>query len=117
MQNGGFRFLKDHSFFASSRDLKKARTVMALLMVMTICLLVYAALGTASVRHSRPMPATVPNHKGQLVQHSTARWVFHDLCGIHLLLLPGSGPSYANRTEEHWQLLRPPWKPYERLYR
>ena len=39
----GFRFLKAPQFLASSRSLKKPERVMALLMVMTVCLLVYAA--------------------------------------------------------------------------
>ena len=40
----GFRFLKDPRFLASSLYLKKPERIMALLMVMTVCLLVYAAL-------------------------------------------------------------------------
>jgi transposase len=40
----GFRFLKDPQFLASSRYLKKPERIMALVMVMTVCLLVYAAL-------------------------------------------------------------------------
>jgi transposase len=40
----GFRFLKDPRFLATSLYLKKPERIMALLMVMTICLLVYAAL-------------------------------------------------------------------------
>ena len=39
----GFRFLKDPQFLASSLYLKKPERIMALLMVMTVCLLVYAA--------------------------------------------------------------------------
>jgi transposase len=40
----GFRFLKDPSFLASSLYLKKPERLMALLMVMTVCLLVYTAV-------------------------------------------------------------------------
>src|SRR5690606_28804319 len=40
----GFRFLKDPVFLASSLFLKSEKRLMALLMVMTLCLLVYAAL-------------------------------------------------------------------------
>jgi transposase len=39
----GFRFLKAPQFLASSLYLKKPERIMALLMVMTVCLLVYAA--------------------------------------------------------------------------
>ena len=40
----GFWFLKDPQFLASSLSRKKPEHIMALLMVMTVCLLVYAAL-------------------------------------------------------------------------
>jgi transposase len=40
----GFRLLKDPQCFASARYLKTPERIMALLMVMTVCLLVYAAL-------------------------------------------------------------------------
>jgi transposase len=39
----GFRFLKDPQFFASALSLKKPERIMALLMMMTVCWLVYAA--------------------------------------------------------------------------
>jgi transposase len=39
----GFRFLKDPQFLASSLSRKKPKRIMALLMVMTVCLLVYTA--------------------------------------------------------------------------
>jgi transposase len=39
----GFRCLKDPQCFASSLYLKKPERIMALLMVLTVCLLVYAA--------------------------------------------------------------------------
>jgi transposase len=40
----GFRFVKDPLFLASALYRKKPERIMALLMVMTSCLLVYAAL-------------------------------------------------------------------------
>ena len=40
----GFRFLKDPLFLASSLYLKSPQRIMALMLVMTLCLLVYAAL-------------------------------------------------------------------------
>jgi hypothetical protein len=40
----GFRFRKDPQFLAASLYLKKPERIMALLMVMTVCLLGYAAL-------------------------------------------------------------------------
>ncbi|KIC74690.1 hypothetical protein DB42_AZ00450 [Neochlamydia sp. EPS4] len=40
----GFRFLKSSDFLVSSFFLKKPERIEALLMVMTLCLLVYSAL-------------------------------------------------------------------------
>ena len=90
---------------------------MALWMVMTVCLLVYAALEYRIRRALKEKEATFPNQKGQRVQNPTARWVFHYFVGIHLLCLPGQWPLVLNLTEEHLYLLQLLGKPYERLYR
>jgi transposase len=50
---------------------------MALLMVMTVCLLVYAALEHRIRRALHKHGATFPNQKGKRIQNPTARWVFH----------------------------------------
>jgi transposase len=113
----GFRFLKDPQFLASSLYLKKPERIMALLMVMTVCLLVYAALEYRIRTALKEKDATFPNQKGQRVQNPTARWVFHYFVGIHLLCLPGQWPLVLNLTEEHQHLLQLLGKPYERLYR
>jgi transposase len=114
----GFRFLKDPQFFASSLYLKKPERIMALLMVMTVCLLVYAALEYRIRTVLKAHDATFPNQQGKPVQNPTARWVFHYFVGIHVLLIPGHWcPLVVNLTEEHQLLLRLLGKPYERLYR
>jgi transposase len=113
----GFRFLKDPRFLASSLYLKKPERIMALLMVMTVCLLVYAALEYRIRTALKDQGATFPNQKGTPVQNPTARWVFHYLGGIHVLLIPGQWPLVLNLTEEHQQLLKLLGKPYERFYR
>jgi transposase len=113
----GFRFLKDPRFLASSRYLKKPERIMALLMVMTICLLVYAALEYRLRNALKNHGATFPNQTGIPVQNPTARWAFHYCVGIHVLLIPGQWPIVLNLTEEHQQLLILLGKPYERFYR
>lgn len=114
----GFRFLKDPQFFASSFYLKKPERIMALLMVMTVCLLVYAALEYRIRAALKEHGATFPNQQGKPVQNPTARWVFHYFVGIHVLLIPGQWvPLVVNLTDEHQQLLQLLGKPYERLYR
>ena len=102
----GFRFLKDPAFLASSLYLKKPERIMALLMVMTICLLVYAALEYRIRQALQAGGATFPDQKGKRTATPTARWVFHYFVGIHLLYLPDqSWPIVINVTEEHQNLL------------
>ena len=114
----GFRFLKDPCFLASSLYLKKPERIMALLMVMTVCLLVYAALEYRIRKALKDHDATFPNQKGQPVQNPTARWIFQYFVGIHVLLIPGQWePLVVNLTEEHQSLLRLLGKPYARFYR
>jgi transposase len=113
----GFRFLKDPQFLASSLYLKKPERVMALLMVMTVCLLVYAAL-EYRIRHAlQEHEATFPNQKGKRIQSPTARWVFHYFVGIHVLYIPGQGLFVLNLTDEHLHLLQLLGKRYVWFYR
>lgn len=112
----GVRFLKDPRFLASSRYLKKPERIMALLMVMTVCLLVYAALEYRIRQALKDHGATFPNQKGQPVQNPTARWVFQYFVGIHVLLIPGEGPLVLNLADEHQRLLRLLGNSYMSLY-
>jgi transposase len=112
----GFRLLKDPLFFASSLYLKKPQRIMALLMVMTVCLLVYAALEYRIRQALRVHQATFPNQQGQPIQNPTARWVFQSFVGIHLLLMPGQWPLVLTLTDTQAHLLRLLGQPYEVLY-
>jgi transposase len=112
----GFRFLKDPEFLASSLYLKKPERIMALLMVMTVCLLVYAALEYRIRQTLQGHEATFPNQQGKRVQNPTARWVFHYFVGIHLLMAPGQWPIVLNLTDEHRKLLQLLGKPYMAFY-
>ncbi len=112
----GFRFLKDPQFLAASLYLKKPERIMALLMVMTLCLLVYAALEYRIRKALKDHGATFPDQKGKPTQNPTARWVFHYFVGIHLLITPGQWPVVLNLNEAHQNLLRLLGKPYMRFY-
>ena len=112
----GFRFLKDPRFLASSLYLKKPERIMALLMVMTICLLVYAALEYRIRQALQSQHATFPDQKGRPIQHPTARWVFHVFVGIHVLLGIGELPVVLNLNGQHQLLLKLLGPSYERLY-
>ena len=78
---------------------------MALFMVMTVCLLVDAALEYRIRQALKDHGATLPNQTGNPVQNPTARWVFHAFVGIHLLRIPQQWPIVVNLTEEHQHLL------------
>jgi transposase len=112
----GFRFLKDPQFLASSLYLKKPERIMALLMVMTVCLLVYAALEYRLRQALRAQQETFPDQKGRRVQSPTARWVFHYFVGIHVLLGVAKEPLVLNLHEEHQLVLRLLGTAYEALY-
>jgi transposase len=112
----GFRFLKDPQFLASSLYLKKPERIMALLMVMTVCLLVYAALEYRMRAALKEHEATFPDQKGQRIQNPTARWVFHYFVGIHVLRIPGQPYIVLNLTEEHLHLLQLLGKRYVWFY-
>lgn len=86
----GFRFLKDPMFLASTMYLKSPARIMALLMVMTVCLLVYAAL-EHRIRHAlAEHAASVPDQKGKLTSKPTAKWVFELFLDVHLLYVTQS---------------------------
>jgi transposase len=112
----GFRFLKDPQFLASSLYLKKPERIMALLMVMTVCLLVYAALAYRLRQVLREQDATFPDQKGRPTQHPTARGVFHVFVGMHVLLGATDKPLILNLQEPHLRLLKVMGTAYELLY-
>lgn len=81
----GFRFLKDPLFAAATLFLKTPQRIMALLMVMTLCLLVYAAIEWRVRQALQLHQQSLPDQKGQATQRPTARWVFQYFSGIRLL--------------------------------
>jgi transposase len=109
----GFRLLKDPLWLASSLYLNKPQRIMALLMIMTACWPVYAALEYRLRKGLKAQQATLPNHKGPPIQHPTARGVFQDFVGIHWLLSPGEGPLVLHLSGTHDHRLRRLGHPYK----
>ncbi len=114
----GFRFLKDPMFLASTLFLKKVERVMALLMVMTVCLLVYAALEYRIRATLRSHDAMLPDQKGKATSRPTARWVFELFLDVHLLLIvtDTTQVSVMNLKTELRQLLILLGPAYQRAY-
>ena len=113
----GFRCLKAPQFLASSLYLTKPARLLALLMVMTVCLLGYAALEYRMRTALKEQEATFPDQKGKRIQHPTARWGFHYFVGMHVLSIPGQGRMILHLTDEHLPLLQLLGKRYAGFYR
>ena len=112
----GFRFLKDPMFMASTLYLKSPKRIMALMMVMTLCLLVYAALEHRIREALKEFNETFPNQKGKPVANPTVRWVFQFFAGIHVLVIEQMRELVLNLNEHHAALLKLLGERYEGLY-
>ena len=111
----GFRFLKDPQFMARSFFLESEKRIMALLMVMTLCLMVYSALERRIREGLQTQDLTVPDQKGNPTQRPTARWVFESFLGIHVLF-EGPNRLVLNMKGRHKPVLTVLGQRYERLY-
>jgi transposase len=115
----GFRFLKDPMFLASTLYLKRVERVMALLMVMTVCLLVYAALEYRIRQTLTQHEASVPDQKGKPTRRPTAKWVFELFMDVHLLTITAEKTIrrlVLNLREELKRLLELMGAAYMELY-
>jgi len=112
----GFRFIKDPLFHASTLYLKSPKRIMALMMIMTLCLLVYSALEYRIREALKKEDQTFPNQTGKETQKPTARWVFQYFRGIHLLVIKEVSTMVLNLNEHHLRLLQLLGKNYEDFY-
>jgi transposase len=112
----GFRFLKDPLFLASTLYLKSPQRIMALMMVMTLCLLVYAALEDRIRQALNQHDQTFPNQKGQPTRTPTARWVFQCFTSIHLVVIAQEQVLVLNLNEPQRRLLAALGERYVDLY-
>ena len=72
----GFRFLKDPWFMVDSVFLKTPHRVEALMMVMTLCLMVYNLAQYRLRECLARQNETLPNQLGKEIKNPTMRWVF-----------------------------------------
>jgi transposase len=82
---GGFRFLKDPWFMVDSVFLKLPSRIEALMMVMTLCLLVYNVAQYRLRLKLKEEKETLPNQLEKEVQNPTVRWIFQIMEGIGLV--------------------------------
>ena len=89
---------------------------MALLMVMTICLVVYAALEYRLRNALADNQQRVPDQKGKPTERPTMRWVFQFFAGIHRLVIAGQQPMILNLKPPQITVITLLGQSYQRLY-
>jgi transposase len=94
----GFRFLKDPWFMVDSIFLKLPRRIEALMMVMTLCLLVYNLAQYRLRQTLKEQQQTLPNQLHQPVQNPTLRWIFQLMEGISIVLVNHPQPLQPIQT-------------------
>lgn len=112
----GFRFLKSPDFLTSSLYLKKPERIEALLMVMTCCLMVYAALEHKIRRELKAQSVYFPNLKYKPCQNPTARWVFFCFQGIHVLTISNEQQLVLNVEERNNIVIDCMGSIYQKIY-
>lgn len=112
----GFRFLKSPDFLVSSLYLKKPERIEALLMVMTCCLMIYAALEHKIRAELVSQSAYFPDMKYKPAQNPTVRWVFQCFQGIDLLTLGSKEQLVLNLVERQRVVLNCLGSKYWEIY-
>tara|TARA_R110000772_G_scaffold228799_2_gene339512 strand:- start:15225 stop:16832 length:1608 start_codon:yes stop_codon:yes gene_type:complete len=112
----GFRFLKSPDFLTSSLYLKKPERIEALLMVMTCCLMVYAALEHKIRRELKAQSVYFPNLKYKPSQNPTARWVFFCFQGIDVLTISNEQKLVLNVEERNSIIINCMGSIYQQIY-
>lgn len=112
----GFRFLKDPKIVASSLFVQKPQRMMAILMIMTLCLLVYSALEYVTRTLLKEKDLTFNNQLGKPIQNPTMRWIFECFEGIHILHLPDNQKVVLNLKERHRTIINLLGKNYWKYY-
>lgn len=87
----GFRFLKDPLFFADSLFLKSPARIMAMIMIMGLCLLIYALAEWRIRQQLQERNETIPDQRGQPTQTPTMRRIAQMFEGIDLLIIRQGG--------------------------
>jgi len=112
----GFRFLKSPDFLTSSLYLKKPDRIEALLMIMTCCLMVYAALEHKMRKELKAQSAYFPDLKYKPTQTPTARWVFFCFQGLHVLSISQAQSLVVNLKERNRVIIDCMGPIYQKIY-
>ena len=101
----GFRFIKDPQFHLNGIFLEKPERINSLMMIMTLCLMVYN-VGQHDVRETlKEQGETVKNQVGKSTKTPTLRWLFQQMAGIYCVSINGGGHSLSGITEEKKKII------------
>lgn len=81
----GFKFIKDDAFELDSVFLKTPSRIDALMMVMTLCLMVYGVSQHDLREGLKKHNATLPNQCRKPTQKPTMKWIYFLFLGVHEL--------------------------------
>jgi transposase len=112
----GFRFLKSPEFMTSSFYLKKPERIEALLMIMTLCLLIYSALEYKIRKNLKECAENFKDQKNKDTKRPTARWVFFCFYGISIVSISGCERVITNLLPRHSIILKILGKEYLKIY-
>ena len=112
----GFRFLKSPDFLVSSLYLKKPERIEALLMVMTLCLMVYAAIQHRIRYELKRQSRTFPDMKKKPAQNPTGRWIFCCFEGIHVWTINGTEKHVVGISESQSTIIFILGQTYQLIY-
>lgn len=112
----GFRFLKSPEFFAASFYLKKPERIEALLMIMTLCLLIYCALQYKIRQELLKQNKFFPDQKDKDYQTPTARWVFFCFSGLNITLINNEHMIFTQLKPRQKIILDVLGKAYQKIY-
>jgi transposase len=83
----GFRFIKNDAFEVDSVFLKKPSRIEALMMVMTLCLMIYSIAQHKLKEALEKSDETIPDQLKKQTKKPTMAWVFRLFHGIHVWTL------------------------------
>ena len=86
------------------------------MMVMTLSLLIYAALEHEIRTQLKAHSVYFPDLKNKACQKPTARWVFICFKGIHQLQVGESPPIIVGLTEDQMNIIKILGKLYDEIY-
>jgi transposase len=89
----GFKFIKDNAFQVDSVFLKTAGRIDALMMIMTLCLMVYGVSQYALRQALEAAGDSIPNQLKKPTQRPSLKWVYFLFLGVHELSM-----TQGNRT-------------------